>query len=80
MRIPRICKPKAGCEDYPALQLTIAQAWVKTAFDTNAGSPGYVYAVGVNGVNPVNDRLPRGNDPWRPRPFPVSWYNWVWWE
>jgi hypothetical protein len=59
-------------------QLTIPQAWVKTAFDMNAGRPSYLYAVG-NGVNPANDKLPKGGDPNRPRPFPVASYHWVWW-
>ena len=61
-------------------QLTIAQAWVKTAFDTNAGRPSYIYAVGTNGVNPVDNKLPKGNQGNLPHPFPVASYHWVWWS
>lgn len=60
-------------------QLSIREAWLKTVFDMNAGKPAYIYAVGTNGVNPVNNKLPRSGDPALPRPFPVSSYHWVWW-
>lgn len=61
-------------------QRTIREAWVHTAFNMNAGKPAYIYAIGSNGVNPVNNKLPRSGDPALPRPYPVSSYNWVWWE
>ncbi|HQE91697.1 MAG TPA: DUF6345 domain-containing protein [Anaerolineae bacterium] len=61
-------------------QLTIREAWVKTAFDMNAGKPAYLYAVGTNGVNPVNNKLPRGNGGSLGRPYPVASWHWVWWE
>lgn len=61
-------------------QLSIREAWLKTVFDMNAGKPAYIYAVGTNGVNPVNNKLPRSGDPALPRPFPVASYHWVWWE
>ncbi len=61
-------------------QLSIREAWLKTVFDMNAGKPAYIYAVGTNGVNPVNNKLPRPTDPMPPRPFPVDSYHWVWWE
>ncbi|WP_298819099.1 DUF6345 domain-containing protein [Chloroflexus sp.] len=64
--------------DFPWAQLTIAQAWVKTAFDMNAGKPAYIYARS-NTVNPLNDKLPKPNSPMPPRPLPVTSYHWVWW-
>jgi len=76
MRIPKLL----GLFEIPAWQLTIREAWVKTAFDLNAGRPAYIYAVGTNGVNPVNNKLPKGGDPALPRPFPVASYHWVWWS
>jgi hypothetical protein len=51
---------------------------VQTAFEMNAGRPSYIYAVG-NGVDASNDRLPKGGDPARPRPYPVQSWHWVWW-
>lgn len=66
--------------DFPWAQLTIRQAWVQTAFEMNAGKPAYIYAVGTNGVNPVNNKLPKPNDPILPRPYPVASYHWVWWN
>jgi len=74
MRIPTFI----GIE-FPALQRSIREAWVQTVFEMNAGKPAYIYARG-NGVNPVNNKLPRSNDPDLPRPFPVSSWHWVWWE
>lgn len=65
--------------DFPWAQLTIAQAWVKTAFDTNAGKPAYIYARSST-VNPLNDKLPKPGTAMPPRPLPVTWYHWVWWE
>lgn len=65
---------------FPWAQRTIREAWVQTAFQMNAGKPAYLYAVGTNGVNPVNDKLPRSGDPALPRPFPVASYHWVWWN
>ncbi len=61
-------------------QRTIREAWVLTAFQMNAGKPAYIYAVGTNGVNPVNNKLPKPNDALLPRPFPVASYHWVWWN
>lgn len=60
-------------------QRSIREAWVQTAFQMNAGKPAYIYAIG-NGVNPVNNKLPRSGDPALPRPYPVASYNWVWWN
>jgi len=74
MRIPRFF----GI-DFPGAQLTIREAWVGTAFQMNAGKPAYLYAVG-NGVNPVNNKLPRSGDPALARPYPVQSYHWVWWN
>ena len=64
----------------PWAQRTIREAWVQTAFNMNAGMPAYIYAVGTNAVNPVDNKLPRPNDPALPRPFPVASYHWVWWN
>jgi hypothetical protein len=75
MRIPKFL----GLIEMPWAQLTIRAAWVKTAFDMNAGKPAYVYATSAT-VNPVDNRLPKGGDPLLPRPFPVNWYYWVWWD
>ncbi|HEU5089610.1 MAG TPA: DUF6345 domain-containing protein, partial [Roseiflexaceae bacterium] len=61
-------------------QMTIREAWVMTAFTLNAGKPAYIYAVGTNGVNPVNNKLPRATDGALPRPYPVASYHWVWWN
>lgn len=66
--------------EFPWAQLTIREAWVKTAFDKNAGRPAYIYAVGTNGVNPANNKLPKGGAGNLPRPFPVASYHWVWWS
>ncbi len=65
--------------DLPWAQLTIAQAWVKTAFDMNAGKPAYIYARSAT-ANPLNDRLPKPGAAMPPRPLPVTSYHWVWWE
>jgi hypothetical protein len=45
----------------PFAQRTIAEAWVQTAFQMNAGKPAYLYAVGTNGVNPITNKLPRSS-------------------
>lgn len=74
LRIPRYFGT-----DFPALQRTIAQGWVQTAFNMNAGQPSYIYATSAT-VNPINNKLPRGGDPALPRPYPVNFYHWVWWE
>lgn len=65
--------------DFPWAQLTIAQAWVKTAFDMNAGKPAYIYARSAT-ANPINDKLPEPGGAFPSRPFPVTSYHWVWWE
>ena len=75
MRIPSFL----GLVEFPWAQLSIRAAWVKTAFDMNAGKPAYIYATSTT-VNPVNNKLPKGGDPLLPRPFPVNHYYWVWWE
>jgi hypothetical protein len=61
-------------------QMSIRDAWVLTAFNLNAGKPAYIYAVGTNGVNPVDNKLPRPGDGALPRPFPAASYHWVWWN
>ncbi|MGQ9548183.1 MAG: DUF6345 domain-containing protein, partial [Roseiflexus sp.] len=65
--------------DFSWAQLTIAQAWVKTAFDMNAGKPAYIYARNST-VNPINDKLSKPDGAFPPRPFPATSYHWVWWE
>lgn len=65
---------------FPWAQRTIREAWVLTAFEMNAGKPAYIYAVGTNGVNPADNKLPQPGDPLLPRPFPVAGWNWVWWD
>jgi hypothetical protein len=69
-----------GSFPMPWAQRTIREAWVLTAFQMNAGKPAYIYAVGTNGVNPVDNKLPQANDALLPRPFPVAQWNWVWWN
>lgn len=66
--------------DFDWAQQTIAQAWVSTAFQLNAGKPAYLYARGGNGANPANDKLPRPGKPIPARPLPVISYHWVWWN
>jgi hypothetical protein len=63
--------------DFPWAQPTIAQAWIRTSFELNAGKIAYIYARSSS-VNPVNDRLPRPGQPMPSRPLPVSSYHWVW--
>ncbi len=65
--------------EFPWLQRTIAQAWVQTAFQTNAGKPAYLWATSA-GVNPIGNKLPKPTDPLMPRPTPVNWFYWVWWN
>jgi hypothetical protein len=65
---------------FPWAQKTIREAWVLTAFNMNAGKPAYIYAVGTNGVNPVDNKLPQPSDPLLPRPYPVASWHWVWWD
>lgn len=77
MRMPTLF----GIVPMPWAQRTIREAWVQTAFNMNAGRPAYIYAVGTNGVNPVNDRLPSPLFPVSVfRPFPVASWHWVWWN
>ena len=64
----------------PWAQKTIRESWTLTAFTMNAGKPAYIYAVGTNGVNPVNNKLPQAGDPLLPRPYPVASFHWVWWD
>jgi hypothetical protein len=64
---------------FPWAQRTIAQAWVQTAFQMNAGKPAYIYAWRT-GVDPSTNKLPQVNDAPLPRPYPVQWFYWVWWD
>lgn len=66
--------------ELPWTQRTIADAWVQTAFDMNAGKPSVIRAIGTNGVDPISNKLPKPNDPLLPRPFPVASYAWYWWN
>jgi len=75
MRVPTFI----GIE-FPWMQRTIREAWVHTAFNMNAGKPAYIYAIGTNGVNPVDNKLPRPSDALLPRPYPVAGWRWVWWD
>jgi len=65
--------------EIPWMQRTIAEAWVQTAFQMNAGKPAYIYATSAS-VNPVGNKLPKPGDPLMARPYPVNWYYWVWWN
>ena len=76
MRMPMLF----GLVPMPWAQRTIRDAWVLTAFNLNAGKPAYIYALGANGVNAADDKLPRPGDQLLPRPYPVTWYYWVWWN
>jgi hypothetical protein len=64
---------------FPWAQRTIAEAWVQTAFQMNAGKPAYIYAWRT-GVDPSTNKLPQVGDPPLPRPYPVQWFYWVWWD
>ena len=75
MRMPSF--PFIG--ELPWAQRTIAEAWVQTAFQMNAGKPAYIYATSVS-VNPISNKLPKVTDAPMPRPYPVNWYYWVWWN
>jgi hypothetical protein len=75
MRIPRFL----GLVEMPWAQLSIRAAWVKTAFDMNAGKPAYIWATSAT-VNPADNKLPKGDDPLLPRPYPANWFYWVWWD
>lgn len=63
-----------------ALQPTIAQAWVDTAFQMNAGKPSYLYVIGTNGRNTSTDKLPLSSEAPPTRPGAISTYNWMWWD
>ena len=63
-----------------ALQPTIAQAWVDTAFQMNAGKPSYLFVLGTNGRNTSTDKLPLSSEAPPSRPGAISTYNWVWWD
>jgi hypothetical protein len=65
----------------PAWQHTIAEAWVLTTFEMNAGKPAYIWVVGSNGYNPYFDKLPTfyTPSPWG-RPYPFVEWDWVWWD
>ncbi|MFV9504903.1 MAG: DUF6345 domain-containing protein [Oscillochloridaceae bacterium umkhey_bin13] len=65
--------------EFPTLQQTIAQAWVNTAFQLNAGKPAYIYAQSAT-VNPINNKLPKPGTSMPARPLPVTSYHWVWWN
>ncbi len=76
MRIPSYF---GGLITFPWAQRTIAEAWVQTAFQMNAGKPAYIYAW-KTGVDPSTNKLPQVGDPPLPRPYPVEWFYWVWWD
>jgi hypothetical protein len=76
MRLPSYL---GGLIELPWAQRTIAEAWVQTAFEMNAGKPAYIYATSAS-VNPIGNKLPKVTDPLMPRPYPVNWYYWVWWN
>jgi hypothetical protein len=78
MRIPSITVLFVTVE-FPWAQLSIRDAWVKTAFDMNAGKPAYIWATSAT-YDPRNERLPKGGDALKPRPLPVNWFYWVWWD
>jgi hypothetical protein len=65
--------------EFPWAQRTIAEAWVQTAFEMNAGKPAYIYATSAT-VDPSGNKLPKIGDPLLPRPYPVNWFYWVWWD
>ena len=75
MRMPTFL----GVIDFPWAQRTIAEAWVQTAFQLNAGKPAYIYATSTT-VDPSGNKLPKVTDAPMPRPYPVYWYFWVWWN
>ncbi len=75
MRMPTFL----GFVDLPWMQRTIAEAWVQTAFQLNAGKPAYIYATSTT-VDPSGNKLPKVTDPPMLRPYPVNWYFWVWWN
>lgn len=76
MRVPTFF---GGLISMPWAQRTIADAWVQTAFELNAGKPAYIYAW-KTGVDPSFDKLPTVSDPTAPNPYPVEWFYWVWWD
>jgi hypothetical protein len=63
---------------FPWMQPSIAQAWVNTAFQMNAGKPSYLYAVG--NLNPVNYKLPPSYAGPRPPLTGIYQFRWVWWD
>jgi hypothetical protein len=65
--------------DFPWAQRTIAEAWVQTAFEMNAGKPAYIWATSAS-VDPVGNKLPKVTDAPLPRPYPANWFYWVWWN
>ncbi len=75
MRLPTFL----GIIEFPWAQRTIAEAWVQTAFQMNAGKPAYIYATSST-VNPIGNKLPKVSDAPLPRPFPVNHFYWVWWN
>jgi hypothetical protein len=76
MRVPLFF----GFIPMPWAQRTVAEAWVMTAFEMNAGKPAYMWVTG-NGVDPFYDRLP---GPYTPmpsvQPYPFGAWHWVWWN
>ena len=75
MRIPTY--PFIG--EFPWAQRTIAEAWVQTAFEMNAGKPAYIYAT-KGTIDPSTNKLPKATDPLMARPYPAGWFFWVWWN
>jgi hypothetical protein len=61
------------------LQYRLRDAWVMTAFQTAAGKPAYLYAVG--NVNPEDKKLPDTSVYLPPLlPHTITHFRWMWWE
>jgi hypothetical protein len=80
MRVPVMYLPFGITLPMPWWQHTIAEAWVMTAFEMNAGKPAYMWITG-NGQDPYYDKLP---GPYTPmpsaQPYPFGAWHWVWWD
>lgn len=63
---------------FPWTQPSVAQAWVNTAFQMNAGKPSYLYAVG--NFDPVNFKLPSPGSGPLPPLTGIYQFRWVWWD
>jgi hypothetical protein len=60
------------------MQPSIAEAWVNTAFQMNAGKPAYLYAVG--NFDPSNFKLPSAGSGPLPPLTGIYQFRWVWWD